>query len=358
MTQLHKESASQTPKAHSSLPIDSLRQQWLRLREQQPGLRIRNAANMLGVSEAELLATDCGGDVKRLALDPADLLAELNTCGPLMALVRNPCAVHETTGTFGDMKGQSSVRMFLGQQDQRLFVKRWTRAFAVQVGARESVQFFNAQGRACFKVFTTPETRMETWQALIARFIADDQSTQETGIEAETPDNQVALLNREQVQALRTRWSQIQDVHQFQGLLKHFRIRRLTAIEEAGPEWTQALAADAMEQVLEQARDRQLSLMTFVGNGDAVQIHTSAPKKLMRTGAWFNILDPDFSLHLNTEAIAQVWRVRRPVKDGVVTSVEAFDHRGELIVQCFGERHEGEPENPSWTRLAEELPAL
>lgn len=357
MTQLHKESASQTPTTRSPLPIASLRQQWLELRDQQPGLRIRNAANMLGVSEAELLATDCGGDVKRLSLDPADLLAELKQCGPLMALVRNAYAVHETTGTFGELKGQASVRMFLGEQDQRLFVNRWTRAFAVQVGARESVQFFNAHGRACFKLFTTPDTDMDAWQALIARFIAHDQSTQESGIEAESPDQHVAMLSREQVQDLRARWRNIRDVHQFQGLLKRFGIRRLTALEEAGPEWAQSLSSDAMEHMLEQARDHQLPLMTFVSNGDAVQIHTGIPRKLMRTGAWFNILDPDFSLHLNTEAIAQVWRVRRPVKEGAVTSVEAFDHRGELIVQCFGKRTEGESENPAWRQLAEELPA-
>ena len=37
-----------------------LKQAWKNLRGENPKIRIRNAAEELGVSEAELLATDCG----------------------------------------------------------------------------------------------------------------------------------------------------------------------------------------------------------------------------------------------------------------------------------------------------------
>ncbi|WP_309424647.1 ChuX/HutX family heme-like substrate-binding protein, partial [Escherichia coli] len=48
------------------------------------------------------------------------------------------------------------------------------------------------------------------------------------------------------------------------------------------------------------------------------------------------MLDPEFNLHLKTTGIAELWRVRKPSTDGIVTSWEAFDADGELIVQLFG----------------------
>jgi putative hemin transport protein len=40
----------------------NLKARWEQLKQEQPHLRIRNAADILKVSEVELLATRCGGD--------------------------------------------------------------------------------------------------------------------------------------------------------------------------------------------------------------------------------------------------------------------------------------------------------
>ena len=42
----------------------------------------------------------------------------------------------------------------------------------------------------------------------------------------------------------------------------------------------------------------------------------------------------------------------------MVTSWEAFDAQGELIVQLFGARKPGIPERTDWRALAESFPAL
>ncbi|TVP56777.1 MAG: hemin-degrading factor [Halomonadaceae bacterium] len=337
--------------------ITDLKLQWQALKKTQPALRIRNAADNLGVSEAELLATECGNDVMRLRPEPLNVLAELHRCGPLMALVRNHHAVHETTGTFGELRGQGSIRLFLGEQDQRLFTRGWTRAFAVQTGTeRSSIQFFNPSGRACFKLFTTAETRLDVWHELVNRFASSDQSASESGIQPEMLPKTVSQLTPEQTQELRQRWAAISDVHQFRGLLKRFGLNRVSAFRHAGPDWAEELPLNAIETVITQAKDLDLSLMTFVGNPDGIQIHTGRPGRLVRTGEWFNNLSPRFSLHLNSHAIASTWLVRRPSKDGVITSLEAFDENEESILQLFGERTEGQAENTLWRKLAEELP--
>ncbi|MFY0664140.1 MAG: hemin-degrading factor [Natronospirillum sp.] len=350
--------AVSTPQPEST----TLAERWAMLREQQPGLRIRNAAALLGATEVELLATLCGQNgnteeqVTRLTCAPYDLLAELHNVGPLMALVRNEHAVHETIGTFGKLSGKGPVRLFLGAQDQRLFAFRWTKAFFSKTEARESIQFFNAQGTASFKLFTRPDTDMDAWSALVSRYVAEDQGTVEPVTPAVAETTKV-LLNGDETRRLRERWAAINDIHQFNQLLRDFEIGRLTAVQYAGAEWAREVSTEAIELALAQACQQDLSIMTFVGNGDVVQIHTGVPRRLLRTGPWFNVLDPTFNLHLNTDGIAQAWVITRPTGDGMVTTLEAFDAHGHSILQLFGERHEGEPELAAWRSLTEQLPA-
>ena len=52
----------------------SLKEQWNQLKKDQPRLRIRNAADALGVSEVELLVTRIGEGVTRLNPDFKDIL--------------------------------------------------------------------------------------------------------------------------------------------------------------------------------------------------------------------------------------------------------------------------------------------
>ncbi|MNY72947.1 Hemin transport protein HemS [compost metagenome] len=73
---------------------------------------------------------------------------------------------------------------------------------------------------------------------------------------------------------------------------------------------------------------------------------------------WFNVLDPEFNLHLKTTGVTELWRVRKPSVDGIITSYEGFDAQGELVVQLFGARKPGIPERDDWRALAETAPTL
>jgi putative hemin transport protein len=97
--------------------------------------------------------------------------------------------------------------------------------------------------------------------------------------------------------------------------------------------------------------------MVFVGNHGMIQIHTGPVVRIVPTGPWINVLDPDFNLHLREDAVAEAWLVRKPTRDGVVTSVELLDARGGLIATFFGARKPGKPEDPRWRALADGLAA-
>ena len=55
----------------------TLTQRWAELKSKQPNLRIRNAAEDLGVSEAELLATRLGDGVQLLRPKFNDILKDI-----------------------------------------------------------------------------------------------------------------------------------------------------------------------------------------------------------------------------------------------------------------------------------------
>ena len=118
------------------------------------------------------------------------------------------------------------------------------------------------------------------------------------------------------------------------------------------------LSVGSLKRILEGASERDLDIMVFIGNRGCIQIHTGKTKKLLQTGPWFNVLDPEFNMHLRDDAIADVWLVKKPTEDGVVTSLEAFDADGNLIVQFFGKRKPRIPEREDWRQVVADYAIL
>lgn len=115
-----------------------------------------------------------------------------------------------------------------------------------------------------------------------------------------------------------------------------------------------------MTAVLEQARDSECPIMIFVGNSGLVQIQTGTVKTIKRMGDWINILDKrhnDFTLHLKDQALAQVWCVKRPTADGIVTCIEGFDEYGASVLTVFGQRMEGTKELAAWQKITADIVA-
>jgi putative hemin transport protein len=345
-------------------PASPLYQAWQALRAEQPRLRARDAAARLAVSEGELVASRLGVDTQRLQADWAQLLPALGELGYIMALTRNEHCVHERKGFYRDVTVTPNAQMGLVVSpdiDLRLFLGGWDSVFAVDEktdkGAQRSIQIFDRQGTAVHKVFLTDQSNQQAWDALIARFKAEVQSDvldlqplpEAPAVEAdETID----------VDSLRSGWASLKDTHHFFALLKKHGTARTQALRLAGREWAEPLALAELPKVLEQAGERQVPIMVFVGNQHCIQIHSGTVSNLRWLDTWFNVLDPEFNLHLQTTGVTELWRVRKPSTDGVITSWEAFDANGELVLQLFGARKPGFPELCEWRALAEEAAAL
>ena len=123
-------------------------------------------------------------------------------------------------------------------------------------------------------------------------------------------------------------------------------------------QFTRRLPVNSHRAILESAAETELPIMVFSGNHGCIEIHTGPIRKVLEARGWYNIMDPGFNLHLNEAGIVETWLVRKPTKDGVVTSVEIFDAEGREIAQIFGKRKPGIAELEAWRTLAESLPGL
>jgi putative hemin transport protein len=314
----------------------------------EPKLRARERATRLQVSEAELVAAQCGVEAKALNGTPQEIFLELASFGEVMVLSRNDWCVHERHGRYEEIHAKGPVGMVLGKDiDLRMFFSNWKHAFAVTENSRLSVQFFDAEGIAIHKVYITEKSDTAAYGAFVQKLAAE----QIPAIQIEAYPADSTPTHCEDPAALRSHWQSLTDTHSFFPMLKQHKVTRLGALKAAGPDLAQLVAIDAVETMLLGAAELQVAIMCFVSNRGMVQIHSGPVQKLLRTGPWFNILDPMFNLHLDTSAISECWVVNKPTSDGWVTSLEVYTATGELIVQFFGARKPGVPELPEWRKL-------
>ena len=352
--------------ANKKSDTPSLSERYAQLREQNPGIRARDAAQQLFVSECELVASRIGAGVTRLVDDPVEILKSVKALGDVMALTRNDACVHERHGVYDNaqfpkMGDQTTGLLVNPDIDLRLFLKHWAFAFAVteesHIGPRRSVQFFDPQGTAVHKIYLTEHSNIEAYDALVARLVHAEQLATVSVERSSTPPKNDSRDDSEvDWAAFRGAWENLKDTHDFFPMLRKFKVGREQAFRRVGSHFAYEIEPSSARLTLELARDRHCEIMVFVGNRGAIQIHTGHVEKLAAYGPWFNVLDPKFNLHLREDAISRIWVTRKPTSDGYVTAVEIFDENSEIIATFFGKRKPGQPELELWREIVGQLP--
>lgn len=336
----------------------SLKAQWIAYRAQHPKVRIRDAAQELQVSEAQLVAACTGPQVVRLQNDFPALLHRMPALGKVMVLTRNESCVIERKGIFETVDtANKHVGLVLGKDiDLRMFLNKWVSAFAVDndeiTGFKKSLQVFDAQGTAVIKIYALPETDPVAWDAVVADYRA---ATQQDSLLVAIKDKPAVYEGATDTVAFLDDWAQLKDTHDFYPLLMKYKVGRLKALEIAEGRFVRRIAPASVTQLLQDAAATGLEIMVFVGNPGNIEIHTGPVQKILEIPGWINVMDPDFNLHLKTTDIAHSWVVDKPAEGGV-TAVEVFDAAGEMIIQFFGKRKPGVPELQGWRDLVSKLP--
>ncbi len=335
--------------------VTSLLEKYEQLKAENPKLRIRDAATELGTSEAQLVAAGLGNTATRLEGDWKQLLIDVKGLGKVMALTRNDNAVHERKGIYDNGSFQGPVGTFVNRDiDLRLFMMNWDSGFAVSENDRNSLQFFDKAGEAVHKIYMTADSNLEAYNELVQKYTAAEQNpevitTAYPPAPTEKPDAEIDAAG------FKAAWEGITDTHQFFGILKQYGVSREQGLRLAPEGFVKKVSNDTTRKIVTTASERGVPIMVFVGNRGCIQIHSGTVNKLLDAGPWFNIMDPDFNLHLRETAIAHTYVVKKPSEDGTITSLEVFDDKGEMIVQFFGERKPGIPELETWRNVVKDV---
>ncbi|MBY5334440.1 hemin-degrading factor [Rhizobium leguminosarum] len=327
-------------------------------RAENPKMRERDIAAQLKISEAALVAAETGISVTRIDGSALKFLERVARLGEVMALSRNESAVHEKIGVYENIKSGAQAAIVLGENiDLRIFPSRWEHGFAVSKkdGDQErlSLQYFGKAGNAMHKVHLRPSSNVEAYHAIVAELKLEDQSQEFAEAETSNAADETADVSRDE---LRDNWSKLTDTHQFFGMLKRLKIGRQAAVRTVGDDYAWKLDKSATADMMHASVKSGLPIMCFVANDGIVQIHSGPIFNVQAMGPWINIMDPSFHLHLRLDHIAETWAVRKPTTDGHVTSLEAYNAEGEMIIQFFGKRQEGSDERAEWREIMENLP--
>ncbi|MEY4474938.1 MAG: hemin transport protein hemS, partial [Pseudomonadota bacterium] len=220
---------------------------------------------------------------------------------------------------------------------------------------------FNLQGKVIHQIYCTAETDLRAWQQLVEKYRCEN-NTQLMLQPAEEELTEDTLINNAVID---NEWRKMNDIHQFFMLLKRNKITRRQAFRAVGDDLAYQVDNQALGQILLAAQACQNEVMIFVGNNGCMQIFTgvieqftASQEKRTQPAHWVSVLNRRFTLHLHENAIAESWVTRKPTKDGFISSLELLDIHGKHILQLFGQRSEGQPEQNQWHQQLTELTEL
>jgi len=353
----------------TTLSAENIQQDWQKLLETQPNLRIRDAARKLGLSEAQLLATTVDKNCVRLEGDWPEFLKRLPELGYVMSLTRNDGCILEHKGVFEKVntfgRGDHWMATVIGPIETRVFFKAWHVAFAVhqEKNGREltSLQVFDKAGEAITKIYLQKESNRDAYQTLVNDFKSEDQSPEQplSGLEEKSYNDDVDQ------DSFLSDWDNLKDTHDFFPMLRKYKVHRYHALELAVEKYTYQVDPESLEDMLKQASKTKLPIMIFAGNHGNLQIHQDKVRTIRMldrghngSDRWLNVLDPEFNMHLKMNLVDTAWVVKKPTEDGIVTAVELFDAEKNLVAQFFGLRKPGIPQLGEWAELVASLPKI
>ncbi|MCH2022540.1 MAG: hemin-degrading factor [Saprospiraceae bacterium] len=340
----------------------TLKKRYEKFKANNPKMRIRNIAEALEVSEMELLEITPFDQLIYLGNNFKGILKEIESLGRVMALTRNIHAVHETKGIYGNVSFMEKAPMGIAHNDiidLRYFLAKWSHIYAVvdtnKNRTTHSIQFFDNNGNAIHKIYTTKESNLNAYFKLIEKYKSDKKRTIAIEKNSKKETNIIEEKQDINIEAFQDDWLNMKDTHDFFGMLRKYNLNRQEAFRLAPKGTTYQVTKNSIIEMLQMVSKDQIPIMVFLANQSCLQIFSGKVKKLVEMHGWYNILDVNFNLHLKTEAIHEAWIVKKHTTDGVVSSLELFDKDGMQILYCFGKRKPGIPELETWRTVLSKL---
>lgn len=343
---------------NSSLVTDTtitLTEKWKLLKKAHPDIRIRDAANYLSVSEAQLLLTQTNSQIVPLCNNFAALITQLPALGKVKILTRNNHAVHIQEGRYPQLNGQQIDTVSNTFFDLKLILKDWQFGFAVTYNQIKTLQFFNKFGTAVHKIHLLPESNRKAYQNIIEQYQLPKSKryttmdlAQKTMVQPKSVTSTKVLQDR---MAFNLAWQQLNSPCQFQALLKQFNLTPLQALRWAPKSMAQCIPNSMTRKVFQLAIQRKEPLVITVCNKSCAQRYTGKIQQLKSKSEWLSLKGKGFKFYIREINISESWLVCLPSKNGMTTSLEIFDEQGISIASISGKQSDSLPELDTWRRI-------
>lgn len=274
-------------------------------------------AQMLGLSEAQLLAAACGDRVTRLACNRAELLADLACLGPVRAITGNRYAEQQQMVEYRRLRltGERGLRV-TPELELELDFANWHYAFAISGpaswGLQPGLHFFDSHGNAVHRVVLSAASDAFAYRLYVSTHRAVDQRP-----EILVPPVPVFAIGHH-------------------------------VGKQGGCGRT--MPASLFRELLHSLVDVDLSISFSVGNPGAVQTWHGTLDAIRCEGDKLRLLAADYTLNLNETQIAGA---RLPCRAG---TVEVYDAEGAILATLAGPPPHREAQAEAWRRILAALP--
>lgn len=327
-------------------------------------LALQGLAQLERKSEAEMLSLKVGKGAVRLrdgATAWKSIYDRMYKLGQIKSVTRNAGAVIERTGRVTkarldkEGRGVPPTGFLGGAIDLRFSMDKWRSGFALeqQTGngkTLRSLQFFDQTGTVVNQIFLENEQGLPAFRKLVADFKAPHQHAV-LKHDAALPKAGSKELTTAELKELQLSWSELTDVHEFARLVKDFGITRERAFELIGNDAAYRVLPNAIQMLFDAAVKQDQEVLAFVSNPGMIQIYGGRIEQTFVAENWYQAQAQDFRLALMRDRIDRGWVVKRPAKDGLITSVEFYDANGDQIINIFSRRQRGKEESDVWRKI-------
>lgn len=329
----------------------SVKERFISYYDEYPAKPLWQIAEILGVTEAELMFLGLGENVSLLQSEMEAILGRIEDLGLVKAVTYNEHCKVERIGIYRNFSKEEYTTLFLGEDiDLRIFANRWKIALAVEDKGKESLQFFDSNGKAVHKIYLTGGSYRQVYLDLVEEFKLKDQSA--PTIEKLTHKRMEERRDAEiDIRDFHQAWNNMQDTHEFFSLLRRFGLTRMQALRLAPQSRAMQVSLESFRRTILQCSNTKVPIMMFTANEGCVQINTGQLSNVDSNGGWLTLSEiSGGETKLNEDAVHSVWHVVKPTSDGDVNSLELYGPNGDMIVQFFGERKPGITELESWKK--------
>ena len=290
--------------------LESLKEKWASLLSSNKKIRIRDAADKMHVSEAELLSTEINEGVSFLLIPELEIfIKDIMMIDRIMLLIRSDNIVHEKTIKTNTLKlkdnqiiDMENNKSLLLEFDKKLFKYAFFQKKMHANRELRSFQFFNDKGHANLKIYLKGKD-LYAFDSIALKYESKYNYEMQSNLNIESSDYVDFSLN----------------------IYLPFNIDRAAPI-------INDIDSKSLRLILERASKMKTPIQIHALGLGAIQYHMGTVKNIVDYGPWINIIDQNFNLHVLEKGLHTATLNQYKSNEGQQYLVNFFDVKNNHVL--------------------------